>query len=87
MRCHSRQSSVKPDMYETAYPTLARPADRRPTELERARRRRDQAAQGSPDWDAASEAVMELEAADVLLRAEREGPRRRLFALEPSSAR
>ena len=82
MRRHSRQSSVKPDMYETSYPTLP---DRRPTELERARRRRDQAAQGSPDWDAASEAVMELEAADVLLGAE--PPHRRLFLLEPSSAR
>lgn len=32
------------------------------TQLDRARRRRDEAAQGSPDWDAASEAVMELEA-------------------------
>jgi len=82
MRRHSRQSSVKPDMYETSYPTLP---DRRPTELERARRRRDQAAQGSPDWDAASEAVMELEAADALVRAE--PPHRRLFLLEPSSAR
>jgi hypothetical protein len=85
MRCHSRQSSVKRDMYEPSYPTLARPADRRPSELERARRRRDQAAQGSPDWDAASEAVMELEAADALVRAE--PPHRRLFLLEPSSAR
>lgn len=34
------------------------------TQLDRARRRRDEAAQGSPDWDAASEAVMELEADD-----------------------
>jgi hypothetical protein len=30
--------------------------------LERARQRRDQAAPGSPEWDAASEAVLELEA-------------------------
>ena len=59
--------------------------DGRPTELERARRRRDQAAQGSPDWDAASEAVMELEAAHALLRPQQ--PRPRLFLLEPSSVR
>jgi hypothetical protein len=72
-------------MYKTSYPTLARSADRRPTELERARRRRDQAAHGSPDWDAASEAVLELEAADAVLRAE--PPHRNLFLLEPSSAR
>ena len=66
-------------------PTVAMPGDGRPNELERARRRRDQAAQGSPDWDAASEAVMELEAADALLSPEQ--PRPRLFLLEPSSVR
>ena len=33
-----------------------------------ARHRRDQVAKGSPDWDAASEAVTELEAADALLQ-------------------
>ncbi len=64
---------------------MATPGDGRPTELDRARRRRDQAAQGSPDWDAASEAVMELEAADALLSPEQ--PRPRLFLLEPSSVR
>lgn len=73
------------DMHETSYPGLPRPTDRRPTELERARLRRDLAAQGSPDWDAASEAVLELEAADALIRAERSRPR--LFLLEPSSTR
>ena len=87
MRLRSRESRVKRDMYETVYPTLARPTDRRPTELERARRRRDQAAQGSPDWDAASEAVLELEAAAALSLRERERPRRRVFLVEPSSAR
>lgn len=50
------------------------------TELEHARRRRDQAAQGSPDWDAASEAVMELEALDA--EPVDEQPRRRLFLVE-----
>ena len=52
-----------------------------PTELERARRRRDQAAQGSPDWDAASEAVMELEAGDPVSFAEGRG--RKLFLVRP----
>ncbi len=72
-------------MQDMSVPTMAMPGDGRPTELERARRRRDQAAQGSPDWDAASEAVMELEAADALLRPK--PPRPRLFLLEPSSVR
>lgn len=85
MRPPPRGPSVKRDMHETNYPTMALPNDGRPTKLERARRRRDQAAQGSPDWDAASEAVLELEAADALLRPEQ--PRPRLYLLEPSSVR
>lgn len=72
-------------MQDVSVPTMAMPEDGRPTELERARRRRDQAAQGSPDWDAASEAVMELEAADASIPVEQ--PRPRLFLLEPSSVR
>jgi hypothetical protein len=54
------------------------------TQLDRARRRRDEAAQGSPDWDAASEAVMELEADD---RASdpNQAPRQ-LFLVDPRSA-
>lgn len=72
-------------MDPTLYPRLLTLANSRPTELGRARWRRDQAAQGSPDWDAASEAVCELEAADALLRAAR--PYQGLFLLEPSSAR
>lgn len=48
-------------------------ADKRLIDLARARRRRDQAAQGSPDWDAASEAVMELESDDPELFAEQRG--------------
>jgi hypothetical protein len=77
--------SVNHDMYPTLSPRLLMLANSRPSELDRARRRRDQAAQGSPDWDAASEAVLELEAADALVRAGR--PHRTLFLLEPSSAR
>lgn len=84
MRRHPGSPSVKRDMYPTLYPRLTL-ANSRPTELNRARWRRDQAAQGSPDWDAASEAVCELEAADALARATR--PYTRLFMLEPSSAR
>jgi hypothetical protein len=76
----SRGPTVKPDMQALSTPATAMPGDGRPTELERARRRRDQAAQGSPDWDAASEAVLELEAAD-------QPPRVRLFLLESTSAR
>jgi len=85
MRRRSDRFSVKRDMYPTLSPRLLTLGHGRPTELNRARRRRDQAAQGSPDWDAASEAVCELEAADALVRAER--PYGRLFLLEPSSAR
>jgi hypothetical protein len=72
-------------MQDVSDPTMAMLRDGRPTRLERARRRRDQAAQGSPDWDAASEAVMELESADAPIRAE--GPHPRLFLLEPGSVR
>jgi hypothetical protein len=85
MRPRPRSRSVERDMHELSVPAMAMPGDGRPTELERARRRRDQAAEGSPDWDAASEAVMELEAADASLQTE--PPRPRLFLLEPSSVR
>ena len=85
MRQRPRSPSVERDMYDLSAPAMAMPGEGRPTELERARRRRDQAAQGSPDWDAASEAVLELEAADALPRPEQ--PRPRLFLLEPSSVR
>lgn len=85
MRRRPRGRSVKREMQEMSGPTSATPRDGRPNELERARRRRDQAAQGSPDWDAASEAVLELEAADALLYTEQLRPR--LFLLEPSSVR
>jgi hypothetical protein len=85
MRGRPGQPSVNRDMYPTLSPRLLTLATGRPTELNRARRRRDQAAQGSPDWDAASEAVCELEAADALIRAAQ--PYRALFLLEPSSAR
>ena len=61
-----------------------RPPDRPLTELERARRRRDQAAQGSPDWDAASEAVLELESDDPVSFAETRG--RKLYLVRPYSA-
>ena len=54
--------------------------DRWKTELERARRRRDSAAPSSPDWDAASEAVIELEARDLASLADR--PRHALFLVE-----
>jgi hypothetical protein len=72
-------------MQDVSVPTMAMPEDGRPTELDRARRRRDQAAQGSPDWDAASEAVMELEGADASILAMQ--PRPRPFLLQPSSVR
>jgi hypothetical protein len=85
MRRRPGRFTVKPDMHPTLYPRLLKLGNSRPTELHRARRRRDQAAQGSPDWDAASEAVCELEAAEALVRAAR--PYRALFLLEPSSAR
>jgi hypothetical protein len=54
--------------------------DKRRLDLERARRRRDEAAQGSPDWDAAFEAVLELEAGDSTPRADQF--RRRLFLVD-----
>lgn len=54
--------------------------DRWKIELERARRRRDSAAPSSPDWDAASEAVLELEARDQASRADH--PRHGLFLVE-----
>jgi hypothetical protein len=54
--------------------------DRWKIELERARRRRDSAAPSSPDWDAASEAVLELEARDQASRADH--PRLGLFLVE-----
>ena len=60
---------------------IAPPTDKRLIDLQRARRRRDQAAQGSPDWDAASEAVMELEADDPELFAEQRG--RKLHLVRP----
>ena len=85
MRRRPGRFTVKLDMNPTLYPRLLKLGNGRPSELNRARRRRDQAAQGSPDWDAASEAVLELEAADALLRAAQ--PYRPLFLLEPSSAR
>ena len=85
MRSRPRGPSLEREMHDMSVPAIATPGDGRPTELDRARRRRDQAAQGSPDWDAASEAVMELEAADALLSPEQ--PRPRLFLLEPSSVR
>lgn len=55
--------------------------DKREIDLQRARRRRDQAAHGSPDWDAASEAVLELEADDPDGFAEQRG--RKLFLVRP----
>ena len=54
--------------------------DRWKTELDRARRRRDSAAPSSPDWDAASEAVLELEAREPASRADH--PRIGLFLVE-----
>ncbi len=85
MRPRPRRPRVERVMQDVIDPTMAMPGAGRPSQLERARRRRDQAAQGSPDWDAASEAVMELEAADASIRAE--GPHPRLFLLEPRSVR
>jgi hypothetical protein len=85
MRQRQGRVTVKRTMNPTLYPHLLMLGSSRPTELNRARRRRDQAAQGSPDWDAASEAVCELEAADALVRAARPYPHP--FLLEPSSAR
>jgi hypothetical protein len=58
--------------------------DHRQVELERARQRREYAAPGSPDWDAASEAVLELEARDPAPLAEQ--LRRKLFHVEVQPA-
>ncbi len=63
------------DMARRIDPSTTLQSDLRLLQLERARRRRDDAAQGSPDWDAASEAVIELEAEDPTSRAEVRGPR------------
>ncbi len=43
---------------------MAAQTDRNQVMLERARQRLEEAAPGSPDWDAASEAIIELEAHD-----------------------
>ena len=72
------------DMQDDFVPVMAIQPNRWHTELERARRRRDQAAQGSPDWDAASEAVVELEAKDAEARSEQ--PHRKLFLVEARTA-
>lgn len=53
-------------------------------ELARARRRRDTAANGSPDWDAASEAVLELESYESATT--EDPPRRALYLVGPRSA-
>lgn len=74
-----RGAQYRGDMPHPCDPTVLTPAYKPPTDLERARRRRDQAAQGSPDWDAASEAVMELEADDPAVYAEQRG--RKLFLI------
>jgi hypothetical protein len=58
--------------------------DRWTIELERARRRRDSAAPSSPDWDAASEAVLELEALVQASRADH--PRQALYLVEALAA-
>jgi hypothetical protein len=58
--------------------------DRHTIALARARQRRDEAAPGSPDWDAASEAVIELEARDMPPLAEQ--IRRRLYIVEARAA-
>jgi hypothetical protein len=68
-------------MSRPADPKEPAPLKRASAELELARRRRDQAAQGSPDWDAASEAVIELEAEDPASFAE--GRARKLFLVRP----
>jgi len=59
-------------------------SERRKIELERARQRRDQAMPGSPDWDAASEAVLELETHDMASVAEQ--LRRQVFFAEARAA-
>ena len=72
---------IRREMPRPTDPTEPTPIRRASTDLERARLRRDQAAQGSPDWDAASEAVMELEADDPAAFAEQRG--RKLFLVRP----
>ena len=84
MRPLRRRPIVDVDMQDFSVPPISIPTQGGPTALERARLRRDAAAHGSPDWDAASEAVLELEAVDALLTDGQ--PRRRLF-LVPSSVR
>ena len=77
-------SIVDRDMHEPSFSLIALSTDRRQIDLERARRRRDEAANGSPDWDAASEAVLELEAHASLRLADQ--LRRRLFVAERQAA-
>ena len=84
MRLLRRSPIVDCDMQAFSVPPISIPTHGGPTALERARLRRDAAAHGSPDWDAASEAVLELEAADALQPNEQRRPR--LF-LVPSSVR
>jgi hypothetical protein len=84
MRRPQRSPIVDRAMQGFSVSPISIPTHGGPTALERARLRRDGAAQGSPDWDAASEAVLELEAVDALLSDGQ--PRRRLFLL-PSSVR
>ena len=84
MRNHPAESNVDRDMHEPSFSLMALSIDRRQIDLERARRRRDQAAQGSPDWDAASEAVLELEAHASLRLADQ--LRRRVFVAERQAA-
>lgn len=84
MRLLRRSPIVDSDMQVFSAPPITMPTHGGPTALERARLRRDAAAQGSPDWDAASEAVLELEAIDALALDGQ--PLRRLF-LVPSSVR
>ncbi len=84
MRLLRRSPIVDCDMQVFSVPPISIPTHGGPTALERARLRRDAAAHGSPDWDAASEAVIELEAADALQPIE---PRRPRLFLVPSSVR
>lgn len=84
MRQRPGEFNVNPHMHKPSYSALALSLDRRQIDLERARRRRDEAAQGSPDWDAASEAVLELEAHASLRLADQ--LRRRVFVAEHRAA-
>ena len=84
MRPLRRGPIVDRDMQALSATPISIPTRGGPTALERARLRRDAAAHGSPDWDAASEAVLELEAVDAVVPDGQ--PRRRLFLL-PSSVR